>query len=60
MRTLNKTLALDAQFAHLYRPLVRNLVLIISVVIVLCAGALLYFDHKLVRTLSEGLIEKSA
>jgi serine/threonine-protein kinase len=60
MKTLSKTLALDAQFIHLYRPLVRNLVLIIGTVITLSAGALLYFDHKLVRALSEGLIQKSA
>ena len=60
MKTLTKTLALDAQFVHLYRPLVRNLVLIIGAVIILSAGALLYFDHKLVRSLSEGLIHKSA
>jgi serine/threonine-protein kinase len=60
MKTLSKTLALDAQFIHLYRPLVRNLVLIIGAVIIMGAAALLYFDHKLVRTLSEGLIQKSA
>ena len=46
-------------FIHLYRPLIRNLVLIIGVIIMLSAGTLLYFDQRLVHALSEGLIEKS-
>ena len=59
MKTLTKTLALDARFAHLYRPLVRNLVLTITITVVLAAAALLYFDHRLVSSLSERLIEKN-
>ena len=59
MNTLTKTLTLDSQFLHLYRPLVRNLLIIIISTVVLAAAALLYFDHRLVGSLSEGLIEKS-
>ena len=59
MKTLTKTLTLDSQFLRLYRPLVRNLLIIIVTTLVLGAAALLYFDHRLVGSLSEGLIEKS-
>ncbi len=59
MKTFTQTLTLDTQFAHLYRPLVRNLVLIISATVILAAGVLLYFDHRLVNSLSERLIEKN-
>ena len=59
MKTFTKTLTLDTEFAHLYRPLVRNLVLVIVATFVLAAAALLYFDHRLVHSLSERLIEKN-
>ena len=60
MKTLTKTITLDSQFAHLYRPLVRNLVAIIAATIVCAAAALIYFDHRLVNSLSERLIENSS
>ncbi len=60
MKTLSKNLTLDAEFIHLYRPLVRNLAIVIVSTLVLIAATLLYFDHRLVGSLSAGLIEKSA
>lgn len=60
MKTLTKTLTLDSQFAHLYRPLVRNLVSVIAVTIVLAASTLLYFDHRMVNSLSEHLVESNS
>lgn len=58
--SLTGTLTLDTRFAHLYRPLVRNLILLVVVTISLSAGALIYFDRDLVNGLSVNLIEKSA
>ena len=59
MKTLAQTLKPDVQFAHLYRPLVRNLVLIVAATVLLTAATLVYFDGRLVDSLSEQLIEKS-
>ncbi len=60
MSTLSKTLTLGSRFVHLYRPLVRNLIIIVAGTIVLAGGALIYFDGRLVDSLSGRLIDKSA
>jgi serine/threonine protein kinase len=60
MKSFSKTLTLGSRFAHLYRPLVRNLVIIVAGTIALAAAALLYFDERLVDSLSGRLIEKGA
>jgi len=60
MKSFAKTLTLDTQFAHLYRPLVRKLVLIVAATLLLGGGTLFYFDQHLVDSLSKRLIEKSA
>ncbi|MFM1892050.1 MAG: hypothetical protein RLZ44_1127, partial [Pseudomonadota bacterium] len=59
MKTISKTLTLGTRFSHLYRPLVRNLFLIILGTAVLAGGTLIYFDERLVDSLSGRLIEKS-
>ncbi len=58
--SLTGTLTLDTRFSHLYRPLLRNLTIIVVLTIVAAAAALMYFDERLVRSLSEDLIEMNA
>lgn len=59
MKTSTGTLTMGARFAHLYRPLIRNLVLIIGVTVVVAGGSLVYFDERLVHSLSSRLIDQS-
>ena len=60
MKTLNKTLSIDSRLLQLYRPLLRRLLIVVVVTAVLAQAALLYFDERLVRKLSSGLIESVA
>ncbi|MGI9315764.1 MAG: protein kinase domain-containing protein [bacterium] len=60
MKSFTKSLTLDTQFSHLYRPLVRNLLIVVLLSIGLVAAVLLYFDKRQVDSLSRQLIEKSA
>ena len=55
MKTLTPPISVDSRLLHLYRPLVRNLVLIVGATIVLTAGALIYFDERLVNSLTARL-----
>lgn len=59
MKTATSTLTIGTRFAHLYRPLVRKLFIIVAGTAVLVGGALIYFDERLVESLSSRLIEKS-
>jgi len=60
MKTLTPPISLDSRLLHLYRPLVRNLVLIVASTIVLTAAALIYFDERMVNTLTAKLTASSA
>lgn len=59
MNTTIANLTLGSRFGHLYRPLIRNLLIIIVVTVALGGGALIYFDEKIVDSLSSRLIVKS-
>jgi tRNA A-37 threonylcarbamoyl transferase component Bud32 len=59
MKTETSTLTMGTRFAHLYQPLIRKLFLIILATAVLAGGALVYFDERLVHSLSSRLIDKS-
>lgn len=60
MKTLTTPISIDSRLLHLYRPMVRNLALIVASTIVLAAGALIYFDERMVNSLSERLIVRNA
>ena len=60
MKTLTPPISLDSRLLHLYRPLVRNLVLIVAATVVLTAAALIYFDERMVNTLTQRLTASSA
>jgi serine/threonine protein kinase len=60
MKTLTTPISLDSRLLHLYRPLVRNLVLIVGATIVLAAAALIYFDERMVNSLTERLTASNA
>jgi tRNA A-37 threonylcarbamoyl transferase component Bud32 len=55
MKTLTPPISLDSRLLHLYRPLVRNLVLIIAGTLLLVTTALIYFDERMVNSLTERL-----
>ena len=59
MNTTIANLTLGSRFGHLYRPLIRNLLIIILATVALGGGALIYFDEKIVDSLSNRLIAKS-
>jgi tRNA A-37 threonylcarbamoyl transferase component Bud32 len=60
MKTLTKTLSIDSRFLHLYRPLVRRLVVVLIVTALLALAALLFFDERLVTRMSSSLIGKTS
>jgi hypothetical protein len=60
MKTLTPPISLDSRLLHLYRPLVRKLVLIVGATIVLTAAALIYFDERMVNSLTERLTASNA
>jgi len=60
MKTLTPPISLDSRLLHLYRPLVRNLALIIGATIVLAATALIYFDERMVNSLTGRLTASSS
>jgi tRNA A-37 threonylcarbamoyl transferase component Bud32 len=60
MKTLTPPISVDSRLLHLYRPLVRNLVLIVGATIVLTAGALIYFDERMVNSLTSRLTASNA
>jgi len=60
MKTLTPPISLDSRLLHLYRPLVRNLVLIIGTTILLSAVTLIYFDERMVNSLTERLTASNA
>ncbi len=60
MKTLTPPISMDSRLLHLYRPLVRNLALIIGITILLATTALVYFDERMVNSLTERLTEASA
>ncbi len=60
MKTLTPPISIDSRLLHLYRPLVRNLALIIGVTILLATTALVYFDERMVNSLTDRLTEASA
>lgn len=60
MKTETSTLTMGTRFANLYRPLLRNLFIIIAATAVLAGAALIYFDERLVDSLSSRLIDKSS
>ncbi len=59
MKTTNTTLTLGSRFGHMYRPLIRNLLVIVFATVALAGGTLIYFDEQIVDSLSGRLIEKS-
>lgn len=60
MKTLTKTLSIDSRFMHLYRPLVRRLVIVLIVTAILALAALLFFDERLVSRMSSSLIDRTS
>ncbi len=60
MKTLTKTLSIDSRFLHLYRPLVRRLVIVLIVTAILALAALLFFDERLVTRMSSSLIDRTS
>ncbi len=59
MKTLSKSLSVDSRFLHLYRPLVRRLLLAFLVTAAFALAALLYFDERLVKRSSSGFISNA-
>ena len=59
MNTSTKTLTLGSRFGQLYRPLIRNLALLVLGTVAIAGATLIYFDERLVESLSGRLMEKS-
>ena len=59
MKTLASTLGASAEVESIQRRLLRNLVLLGLGLIALVTAAVVYFDEKLVDTLSVNLIDQS-
>ncbi len=60
MKTLTTPISLDSRLLHLYRPLARNLGLILGTTIVLITATLIYFDARMVNSLTERLTASAA
>ncbi len=60
MKSLTRTLTFDTRFAHLYRPLVKRLLLVLLGTLVLAAIALVVFDERLVTRMSGMVIQNSS
>ncbi|MEJ2274042.1 MAG: serine/threonine protein kinase [Woeseiaceae bacterium] len=60
MDTRTKTLTFDTRFLHLYKPLLRKLLIVLIVTFLLIQAALLYFDERLVQSMSATLIDDAA
>ncbi len=60
MNSMTTDSTLDPRFGHLYRPLIRKLLAIVLVTVALGGGALIYFDEKIVDSLSNRLITRSS
>lgn len=60
MKPISKTLSFDSRFQHLYRPLLRRLLVVFVATALLVQAALLFFDERLVRHMSSGLIENAS
>lgn len=59
MNKTSTTLTLGSRFSRLYQPLIRNLLMIVFATVALAGATLIYFDERLVDSLSNRLIEKS-
>lgn len=60
MKTLGRPLGIDARFRYLYRPMLRKLLMLGLLAVVIAGSAMVYFDERIVRSMSATVIRNSS